>query len=1009
MGFRSFVRRMVLGHACRELAGALLVTGCCTAVQGQPGEAQCLPVAGNSMWTADEIESNRTRIAHYERVVGQPFPAPAYGEYRRKYDHCVNWMRDSESKVMYDLLSQYEVMQGLRSLVVEPLDVALNLAFDGFGPYGAPIKKRLLEGTQGALFSPKSDAEMEDIVASRIVDLQRAHPDDDLAQLMTRLKAGLARTGQDLGELDESTTTWLDGIAHKVMLKRQMSEERPYAGTSQQAQQQLGAKVQQFDRGAKQQRSAVTQLKGQVGEAAAHLQRGAPTPAAGGTSVDWDRLRKAKETLDAKAGSASAANGMLKAALGNDVLRQELGLSPEDLKVLTDDLASRESLRKAQLAAKDAAEKSNALAKAFDNLGWDEGARAFAALAQASDGLSNAANALLSTVAGPPGPWQMIGAFNSMFSVANALSGAFGGGKRRDDGLAKALQQIFAGLRTLSDQIAQLRKEQRENFRYAERSLDVLVELASNGALAGAKACQAMGEMRADWDRRTGGDDLRDALDSPQADALLVVRAGECYRWLMAAETIPIGDSGVNVLFTQRLTLTTDTAARYALELAAFKNLGFQRAERDWPALRGLVDDATVTATMTDRVSWSEPLVIADDLGLRMRKAGLSRGESWTLSSLLDAQRMVSTATVATAAHGALVVQPAVTRLVEARTVSAADQAHGAFASVLRDLYALTIVNVAQERLIAGGPIAEHIDQLLDESDRRSDLRRLDECLAQGRLRAECAAATGVSTTLEVEACTPIPNDKAMSFCGRWGQGRFDAKVANAVTSIKAFPILRQNVLGARLWRLGRAHAHGVNGAPLYETALASRVKTLDGSADPGAIELSRLFGGLRIAPLGDDEALDRPLDPHLKNGTYFVRLAGACSGLRQRALLMVSSCDGMGCSFEIGKNTEGKAHLVHRGQPGKLRGGEEEDADACVMAAMPSADEFAHGRILATASLERIHALAERLAMSIVFDNAYRAAGPDERALIALRLRPPGAVHEAADLSQISDQKEKR
>lgn len=1009
MGFLSIVRREVRRRSRRVFAGVLLVTGCCASVHAQPGETRCLPVAGNSMWTADEIESNRTQIAHYERVVGQQFTAPVYANYRRKYDHCVAWMRDSESKVMYDLLSQYEVMQGLRSLVVEPLEVGVDVALSMLGPYGAPIKKRLQKGTQEALFSPKNDTEMEDIVAARIVDLQQAHPDDNLAQVMARLKDGLARTGQDLGELDDSTITWLDGIAHRVMLKRLMGDERPYAGTAQQAQQRLGVKVRKFDRGAKQQRNAVAQLKSKIEATATSLQQGVPAPAAAGASVDWDRLRKAKEALDAKAGSASAANGILKAALSDDALRQELGLSPKDLKALTDDLASRESLRKAALSAKDAAEKSKALATAFDNLGWAEGARAFVALAQASDGLSNAANALLSTAAGPPGPWQMLGAFNSMFSVANALSGAFGGGRRQDDGLAKALQQIFAGLRALSDQLAQMRKEQREHFRYAERSLDVLVELASNGALAGAKACQAMSEMRADWGRRTGGDDLRDALDSPQADALLAVRAGECHRWLMAAETTPIGDNGINVLFTQRLTSTTDAAVRYALELATFKNLGFQRAERDWPALRGLVDDAAVTTTMKDRVSWSEPLVPVDDLGVRMKKAGLSRGESWTLSSLLDAQRMVSTATVATAAHGALAVQPAVTRLVAASTVAAADQAHGAFASILRDLYAITLVNVAQERLIAGGPIAEHIDLLLEESDRRSDQRRLGKCLEQKRLRAECAASTGVSPAIEVEACTPIPNDSAKSFCARWGQERFDAKVANAVTAIKAFPILRQNVLGARLWRLGRSHAHGVAGAPLYEAALASRVDTLDPSADPGAIALSRLFGGLRIVPLGNAEVVDRHLDPHLKSGTYFVRLAGACSGLKQRVLLMVSSCDGMGCSFEIGKNAEGKAHLVHRGQPSKLRGvekedGEEKDGDACVMAAMPSSDEFAHGRILATASLERIHALSERLAMSIVFDNTYRASGPDERALIALRLRPPGAVHEAADLSRIWD-----
>lgn len=1005
----SSVRCKARVHAHRAFTGTILVTGFSAIVNAQAVEPRCLPVAGNSLWTANEIETNRTRIAYHERVVGEKFTAPVYANYRRKYDDCVAWMRDSESKVMYDLLGQYESMQGVRSLVVEPLEVGLNLALSPLGPYGAPIKKRVLQGTQEMLFGKDAGAEIENIAAARVVDLQKKFPNDSLTQIMNRLKTELARTGQDLGGLEDSTTNWLDGVAHKVMLKRLMSEERPFAADAQQSQQRLVAKVRQFEQGAKQQKTSVAQLKAQAELAAKSLQQGTLPPAAGGAVADWDRLSKAKKELVAQVGSESTANGMLKAALGNDTLRRELGMSPEDLKALNEDIARRDSLRMAERSAKDIAAKSAELATAFNNLGWDEGARAFTALAQASDGLANAANALLSTAAGPPGPWQMLGAFNSMFSVANALSGAFGRAKRPDDGLAKALRQIYAGLRTVSEQLAQMRKEQSEHFRYAERSLDVLVELASNGALAGAKACQAMGEIRADWSRRTGGQDLLDALDSPLADALMEQRARECYIWLISAETIPIGDNGINVLFTQRLTSATDIAARYQNELAAFKNLGFQRAERDWPALRSLVDSTPITITLKDRVSWSEPLIQVDDLGIRMKKAGLSRGESWTLSSLLDAKRMVSTATVATAAQGALVLQPALTKLVAAPSVAEADQAHGAFASILRDLYALTLVNVAQERLIAGGPIAEHVDLLLEESDLRSDRSRLGECLARGRLRAECAAATGVSPTLEVEACALVPNSDAKSFCARWGQRRFDAMVANAVTAIKAFPILRQNVLGARLWRLGRAHAHGVKGAPLYESALESRVNTLDPSADPGAIELSRLFGGLRIVPLGDSDVSDRQLDPHLKNGSYFARLAGACSGIRQRVLLMVSSCDGIGCSFEIGKTEEGKAHLVHRGQPNKLRGPEEKDANACVMAAMPSTEEFSHGRILATASLERIHSLSERLAMSIVFDNAYQAAGQDERALIALRLRPPGAVHEEADLSRASGAKENK
>lgn len=1008
MGFRPVVRRGACVRVRTLLANALIATGCCTLAEAQPVEPKCLPVAGNSLWTADEIESNRTRIAYQERVVGEPFAAPVYAAYRRKYDQCVAWMRDSESKIMYDLLTQYEGMQGLRNLVVEPLQTGVDVALAPLGPYGAPIKKRLKEGLQEALFASKNDREIDDIVAARITDLQRAHPDDSLAQLMARLKLELTQMGKDLGELDDSTIAWLDGIANKVMLKRQLGEERPYVSTEQQTQERLNDQVRQFDRGVKQQRSAATQIKAQVEATATSIQEGVPTSASGTTSVDWNLLRKAKEELNVKTGSASAADAALKAALKDDSLRQKLRLTPEELKALTDDLVSRESLRRAALSAKDASAKSRALATSFANLGWEEGARAFMALSQASSGLSEAANALLSTAAGPPGPWQMLGAFNSMFSVANALSGAFGGGKREDDGLAKALQQIFAGLRTLSDQLAQMRKEQREHFRYAERSLDVLVELASNQALGGALACQGMSEMRADWGRRTGGDDLRDALDSSKADALLSRRALECYGWLMKAETKPIGDNGINVLFTQRLTSTVDAAARYPDELAAFKNLGFQRAEHDWPALRSLIDNEDVTTTLNDRISWSQPLVLSDDVGIRMRKAGLSRGELWTLSSLLDSQRMVSTATVATAAHSALVLQPAVTRVIESPTVAEADQAHDAFTSMMRELYALTLINVAQERLIAGAPIAEHIDLLLEENDRRDGRRRLGECLKQGRLRAECAAATGVPSTLEVETCSLIPNEDSKSFCARWGLRRFEAQVANAVTAIKAFPILRQNVLGARLWRLGHSNAYGDGGAPLYEIALASRVSTRDPSADPGAIMLSRLFDGLRVVSLGDAEVIDRNLDSHLKSGTYFARLAGSCDGIQQRVLLMVSSCDGIGCSFEVGKNEQGKLHLVHRGQPDKLRGIDEEDADACVMGAMPSVDEFAQGRILTTASLERIYALAERLAMSIVFDNAYRAAGPDERALIALHLRPPGAVHEAADLSSISGQEEK-
>lgn len=970
----------------KSVLALLLSTVLSPALSYAQGAEKCLPVAGNWTWTPDEVLRNEAQV---KRILQDPkahMNPPVAVISMAKYTDCVHWMTDHEAYVFNELLMAHEGLKANKSIFDflngSAIDFSTGSIFTGFaGKVGAGslISKEVKSILDDVVFGG-TDEEFAAAAASMFVKFEQANPKESAGQIKERIKDQLKAWGN---VREASTLKWMDDTLDKVILGQMANRFTPYAADK--AEQIAKAKVIKVEKTFKENRPVLDRVVSGAEKAAAS----APESVAGAESPDWPGLNK--KYKDIRQAFGDVADEKIRAAATDSALRKRLNLTESDVGALVHEIGRRETLLNGTEQAKQLAKDGSQLAALSTNLGWPEGARVFNELSSAANQYANLMGALAGAALGPPGPMQMVAAANAVFSIGGSLSRVFGGGgSKQDDGLAKALQQIFTALRTISDQLRDLRKEQRDNFEYARRNLEVLIELSANQAFEGVESCRRTNFAYSDWIARTGGTEFRLALTSPVADPSLSLRAKSCYKWMRTTGMLPFNLNGINVLYKQRLAKVAEVAAKYPNQEVEFKNKGFVLAEVTFPQLRALLDATDPTVLLYDRDNLMEPNRPTDDIGKRMALAGHSIGVRWELENYLD--QMLSSATVATVVESSLTMKPAAAWLANAGTIEETDQAFGQYASIERELYALLLIALAQERLMAGTHVAEQVDQILAESDRLANAAAMRSCLTTNRYspdnRATCSVVTSLPYDTDVTECPSVPNKDAASLCARWGTAKFQSMNAAAIAALKAFPTMRQNVLAARLWRIAGRGKLARDWAPRYRLAWDLQSAPSDLGKDAGAIALEQLFSGVEVMKLADHAVLNKQNDPFVQDGVYFARLAGQCQDIKERVLLQVASCDGVKCSHSLGKDDQGQDQIIEAvtGKPAKDLG---ENKEACIMGAMPTPELFASGSLLTTVAASRLSELSAHLSMSLAFDQVFQTMNNDDRATLLRNYRP--------------------
>jgi hypothetical protein len=947
----------------------------------------CLPVVGNWTWTADEINSNRRAIDSIEAATSAKVDPPVIITNWNKYKECTRWMTDHHAAIFYDLLQAHDDAAVTKRFF--DIGVGGALAYTGAALFTGLVAKvgaaSLLQTHGGNIlddwvFGTEPEKEFADAAWTTFKALKAANPNDSDGQLLQKLKDRLTTW-----KVQSSTLNWLDDTLVKVIVREKVLGNDSKTPTIPNAEARARQSLKRVDDQIKAHQSTISKT---IDASKRVAEAGGKTFADSASRSDWDALNKKYRELQSTHGGATDA--AIQAAATDEVKRKALKLSKDDVDALANELARKAVLREGIKSANELKQNSAELANLSMNLQWDEGARVFSELSASADAYGKLLGALAGSALGPPGPMQYVAAANAVFSIGGSLSRVFGGrGGGGDDGLARALKQIFAALRSLSEQLRDLRKEQRENFEYAQRHLEVLIELSSGESLNGVEACRRMNFTFAQWGATTGGRDIRAAIEDRKTAPSLMKYAMECKTWLTQARSYPFTANGVNVLYKQRLQAAAAVAGRYQQQTVEFKNKGFLLTEEYFPSLLSLIDQDKVTVAFQDRAFIFEPVEDQIDIGPRMQKVNFQIGSGWKLSNHVD--QLLSSATIATVAESVLLMKPAAALLSNATSIGEIDQSYGQFADTEREFYGLILVSLAQERLMSGAPLAEVVDDVLTEDDQRETLARLESCGPKGSAaRVACAIKMNVPADFDFEACTPVPDPAKTSLCAKWGRNQFNARVAAAVASLKAFPTLRQNVLAVRLWRAAHRSQNATNWTPAYASAWTLGDSTSsDAQNDAGSLVLSKMFRGLDVRRLSTQSPVGPELDPYLAKGRYFVRLAGRCEGMKHRALSGITECSNLVCTYDIGKDEEGKTRVIKTTDKAPKVDGDKDDPKACIVAALPEPEDFQSGALLRTGGALRLERLSSLFAMSIGFDKVFQSLTNDDRATLLKYYRP--------------------
>jgi hypothetical protein len=971
------------------------------AAEVNPGQA-CAPVPGSTYWSADEL----VYAQNLRYMVGKDVVLPtAPGALSIKYERCLREMDDATAFNAHQVMQTYESMSGWTKMTTKLGAMAMGWLVPADAGLGGWLSKKAFSSGSSGLarqINGGAETEIEGLMTNMLLQEAKSNPNAGPQEILAIVDRIKTKIKSDIGytKLDTATLRLLDSAAivaakRTVEIRRQgqnvTTVQEPNKDT-------LGrARIKQFESEMRVRAKRVVDAQTSIGAAAEgagkHLQASGPERA------DWQNLRDkrmglAKQLGEEQADAALASASKDAAAVQN--LATSMGLSTSEAQMLADDAQRRLSLKQLSAKVKTTNQVVSEMATLAGNVGWNEGAASFAAAAQAAINFGSMVD-LLAGMVGPPSPLQGLQMANSMFALAGGLSGAFGGGsKSADDGLGKAIRQILAGLQSINEQLALMRKEQREHFAYAERNLEVLVELAASEQWSGLDACRSAVSQLAALTADTGITDLRTALglpNYPDADART------CAAWLMEPTVNPIKFDGKDVspVYKQLVSVATTIAASHGPAVAGLKNQNFAEAEVAYPRLRSLVNDDEAVKLLEPRVRWSGPVAFdVADIGPRLREAGRVVGQDWAVRDLT--RQMLSTPTVLQSAQAAVMLRAAAGMLLQdypgVASQDQSDRKHVNYRNnVLGTQFAISLVALAQENLMSGALLAEHIDVLLEEGDQREALASLVTCRAHDSMAAclmranlpelpvisGCARAGGEPA----EKCLPCPqppDPAGTTLCSRFGKQAFDDRLAVARASVFAFPTLRQNVLGARMWRLAGRAQHHEQWMPRYAWAMGyveadgkdQSTQARTQAQDLGLFALRQLFPTMAIRTLGEARPDDAPIDGYLTTGTYFSRLAGQCNGISERAQLGISACSDGQCAFVVDKTEQGRLRLKNAVKNAWREPGERSNNNACVMATLPSSRVFGEGLLWQTEGAGRLRAVVDRLAAMLAFERAY-------------------------------------
>gem|GEM_PF-5291704 len=965
------------------------------------GEQACAAVPGNSYWTADEI----LYAQNLRFMVGKEVVLPsAPGALDIKYQRCLREIDDATAFNAHEVMQIYEDITGWSNSTSKLGAIALGMLVPADAALGGWLTKKAIGESVSSLarhINGGSATEIEGLITNMLLQEIKVKPNASPQEILTLLDRIKNKIKSDTGysTLDASTLRLLDSAA--IVAMSRLAEVRQRGQDISQIQEpykdsEAKTKIKKFEADLRERNKRITSAQSAAGQAAAAA--GIHIQSSNQKNADWNSLRERRQKLVERIGTAEADSALAEASKDPEALRnlaETLQLSNHETQILADDAHTRLELKKLSDDVKLRTKVISEMATLAENIGWNEGATSFAAAVKAAGDFSFLLDGLASFV-GPPTPLQGLQMANSMFSLAGSLSSAFGSRKSTDDGLGNAIKQILSGLKAINDQLAQMRKEQREHFAYAERHLEILVELAASEQWAGLDSCRsALAELSA-FTAVTGITELRTALAEslfPDADAR------SCASWLMQPNVSPITFDGHDVrpVYKQLVSTGAKVAGAHAPLVAELKNQNFEEAEKSFPLLRSLLDDKDATGLLEPRTRWSGPSTFAvDDIGERLKAAGRNVGQTWKVSDLTH--QMLSTPTVLQTAKAAIVLRPAASMLLpDSSGVASNDQSdrkHINFRNnILGAQFAISLVALAQENLLSGALLADHIDILLDEADQREALAKLISCrklapmaiclmradLEQLPVVAGCDYQTG-DPAAKCLSCPEKPNPSASTMCSRFGKQAFERRVASARASLLAFPTLRQNVLGARMWRLADRRTHHEHWMPRYSWAMAyvesvdhnQDKATLAKSNEQGLLALRKLFPTMNVRSLGNAKPDDAIIDGYLTSGTFFTRLAGQCEGISERAQLGISECSGGNCEFIVAETRQGRLHLQKR-ETGILREpGQRSRENVCVMAALPSAPAFGEGLLWQTEGAGRLRKIVEQMSVMLAIERAY-------------------------------------
>jgi hypothetical protein len=950
----------------------------------------CAPVPGSTFWTLDEINANEYFRNQLEKKPGARVIEPALGPRNAaKYGECRRQVFMTDAWIANELAQNYWAVSGAPKRFEDKVEFVLGLT----GMTGTIVGSTAARGLSSMFFSDRSDAEFPSLIRGVLQNFQRQHPERSIPESVDALIAQMKAMNPPLdAKTIEHFQTEARWQAYRLEADARMNG-RITAGTTTGSIDELKTSLRGIDSGIKKAGQQAKKIADKTAQLADDIKSAKP-PRKG---LDWALLEK-KYNDAVKQYGRDAVDSLIKSDAPDTSALQTMGLTMEDGVALSSRANAARSAAKIADNAKKIEDDARTIATTAAIVGWTEGARVFSAVSATAGHVHTMFSALQGTATAPPGPLQYLAAVNAMFALGGSLQGAFGGGgDQGGDGLGRAINAIFSELRAIQRQLAEIQREQREHFVFIERNLNTLVQLAHVQAMGGWHACKSVLDHHDAWSKATQSSSLssrREFLygDLRQTGASHV--AAQCVDWLWAADRSPIIQRSINPVYKS---VVASVAQAADLQADATDQQFRQRYELFLQHYSGLLAVAAVEPAIplgAVQTHWHRTPTTVPDIGTRAVQFGQPQGADWTFKRLTADH--INTVAVVRSAEAAMLLAPVVDLIGpdgerdpgEALGSKRNETHYGK----LVELHSLALAALASESLQAGTTTAQRIDLLLDEDDR---VRRDDDvrnCLLQAD-SSSCLAQLQVISRELPDSCPEKIELAALRLCPKLGRARFIEVARHARNAVKHFPTLRQNVLAARMWRIGDRDKRSHVAMPSYRFALSLQTSASEPESKDLSFQLLRiLFPNMSLRKLEGEPVTNGIADAYLTDGIYFSRLTGNCEGIRNKHMLLRTSCLAGQCDLVERDRKDGLGRELVRAKDQVIASKvADDDPNACVMASLPDPEEFEQGRVLMTEGLRTIERTADRLAVMLAYERTYRDTrlSNTQKWRIAMRYRP--------------------